>query len=84
MPTDLTAECLAGYDAPKGAACPYMFSSSSWLAWMAGRRVAGMSRPTACRSSRGYSVRIKTAGGSQVLVAFAGPDLTEITMDRAP
>lgn len=56
---------------------PFMWSSTSWLLFEAGRvwNRCGRSAPVAARKSRGYSVRIQTAANDFV-VEFVGDDLT--------
>ena len=63
MATNLLDECLAGYTA-QGDACPFYHSSDSWLAWTAGQALnaRGSVTPTQCKKSRGYSVKMQTAG----------------------
>lgn len=82
MATNLTAECKAGYQAPITDRPPYLFSSAAWLGFMAGRQVAAMSGIKRASMGRGYTVNIETTGGNRVVVAFAKPDLTTMTVTR--
>lgn len=68
MPTDLTSPCTVGYDNPDMAS-PYLESSDSWLAFVAGQRITGMSGVRRCRKSRGHSVKVETTGGGIVTVS---------------
>ncbi len=83
----LTSEAQAGYAAASEDA-PYLFSSSVWMAWQAGRELArrGLPSPKAARQSRGYSVKLLTEGGAEVLIVFQGQALDTLTLtqkDRA-
>jgi hypothetical protein len=55
---------------------PYIWSSSSWMLFEAGRvwNRCGRSTPVMARKSRGYSVRIDTAD-NRFVVNFVGDDL---------
>jgi len=55
---------------------PFMWSSTSWMLFEAGRvwNRCGRSTPIMARKSRGYSVRIDTAD-NQFVVDFVGDDL---------
>jgi hypothetical protein len=55
-----------------------IFSSPAWMAHVAGAALArhGVSRPVACALSRGYSVKLETAGGARWLVKLTGDYLT--------
>jgi hypothetical protein len=55
---------------------PYIWSSTHWMLFEAGRvwNRCGRSTPVMARKSRGYSVRIDTADNSFV-VNFVGDDL---------
>lgn len=59
-PNDLTAEAIQGYGASCNTPCPYLYSSASSIAWLAGRwmRDTGRSTPQGVRMSRGYSIRV--------------------------
>ena len=81
MKNDLLHQCLEGWDlAHKDN--PYLFSSDSWMAFQAGRRIVAMCRPVKCRKSRGYSIVIETSGGSTCTLKFTGKNLETITMER--
>ena len=71
----MLAECVKGYKGTIDDA-PY-FSSPSWLALVAGQRLAklGVSLPIACTMSRGFSVRVETCGATW-LIKFIGEKLT--------
>jgi hypothetical protein len=55
---------------------PYMWSSTSWMLFEAGRvwNRCGRSTPIMARKSRGYTVRVQTAA-NEFLIAFVGDDL---------
>lgn len=59
-----------------------MFSSAIWLGHMAGEALSkhGSCAPVRACTSRGYSVRVETAGGDEYTVKFTGDALehTEI------
>lgn len=59
-PNDLTAEAMQGYEASCNTACPYLYSSPSSIAWLAGRWLqdTGRPKPRDVRMSRGYSIRV--------------------------
>lgn len=59
MATDLTAECIAGYDDPEGAS-PHMATSPCDDAHRIGQwlRRTGRPRPRDCRRSRGSRYRV--------------------------
>ena len=63
---------------------PAIWSSSVWLAHEAGVALLhqGATAPTHAHASRGYSTRVRTAGGSEFLVAMSGPDLKTATVTR--
>lgn len=82
MPLDLTAQCLDGYNDRIGTS-PHIWSSPAWMAFRAGQAISSMSTPRKCTQSRGYTVRITTAGGSTVRVRFAGTDLSTVTIERS-
>lgn len=85
MAQDLTNQCRGGFDAYVSGhrEPPYMFSSDSWLAWLAGAELAktGRTKPHTCRKSRGYSVRIETAVNRYVFKA-SGADLGARELER--
>lgn len=68
MPADLTSPCTVGYGNPDMTS-PYLESSDSWLAFVAGQRITGMSGVRRCRKSRGHSVKVETEGGNVVTVS---------------
>ena len=84
MPTDLTQECIQGYKnadqtdwrdvAPSN---PFYWSSDSWLAFEAGEHLGrnGVTVPARAAKSRGYSVKIRTIGGTDFIYRATGPDL---------
>lgn len=83
MATNLTAECKAGYEqgftANGFADNPYLFSSDSWLAFIAGQKLAGISGVKSCHKSRGYSVKVaSTSGTGSFRVTFAGDRLDKV------
>jgi hypothetical protein len=57
-------------------AAPFLESSPLWFAFRAGQELAktGRTAPTSARISRGYSIRLETAGGASILARF-GRDL---------
>jgi hypothetical protein len=79
---DLLAAAQAGYSGNVDNAA--LFSSAVWLAHVAGgqMRKLGVSAPVACRISRGYSVRLLSAGGGDWLVKFRGPCLVPSMPER--
>ncbi len=79
---DLTQECAKGYAG--GAPNPYYWSSDSWVAFEAGAALSqsGRTAPVKCRKSKGYSVRIETAGDTIILFKFGGKDLTLPKLER--
>ncbi len=82
----LTAEATQWFDAAcEGeAANHYYWSSDAWLAFEAGAAIAraGRTRPTQCRKSRGFMVKVETAGGAELTFKAAGPDLAQHTLER--
>ncbi len=54
-----------------------LFSSPVWLAHIAGKQLArkGVTAPTRCAMSRGYSVKLETGSGMTWLVEFKGDKL---------
>ncbi len=65
-----------------------MFSSAVWLGHMAGAALSkyGSLAPVQATTSRGYSIRVQTAGGDEYTVKFLGDclDRTQITSKQAP
>lgn len=48
-----------GFAASDSAPCPYLFSSTCWIAWKAGFRWrCGTDKPTTCKATRGHAVRL--------------------------
>lgn len=62
-----------------------MFSSAVWLGHMAGEALSkhGSSAPVRASTSRGYSVRVQTAGGDEYTVKFLGDALDRTEISRA-
>lgn len=56
---------------------PYIWSSTNWMLWEAGRlwTTGGRSEPVMARKSRGYTARVETADNA-FLVVFEGDALT--------
>ena len=61
---------------------PYIWSSTNWMLWEAGRLWAtgGRSEPVMARKSRGYTARVNTCANEWV-VKFIGDALTP-TVER--
>jgi hypothetical protein len=80
--TDLLTQANQGY-AAGDAACPFLLSSPAWLAWHAGREAhaMGLADIVACRMSRGYSVKLTTAGGFKWLAKFSGDKLRKCSVE---
>jgi hypothetical protein len=81
MATNLTTECIEGYNS-QGNAVPYLFSSPAWLGFCAGRAITGMSGVRSAHMSRGYSVAIVTTAGARVTVKFSGEGLNTAVVTR--
>jgi hypothetical protein len=81
---DLTAQFMAGYNSQDATIDnPYLWSSDNWLAYDAGYVFAkrGASTPIKARKSRGYSVRVETAGGNEFVIQY-DKYLRAISIDR--
>lgn len=70
MITDLTSFAREGQKPETKN--PHMWSSDSWMAFEAGRQIAGSSDVKRAWKSRGHSVKIETKGGSTITVTFGG------------
>lgn len=91
MATDLTQECIKGYrNADKtdwrdnAPANPFLWSSDSWLAFEAGEHMGrnGLTVPARVTKSRGYSVKVRTIGGTDFLYRATGDNLSDRELIR--
>jgi hypothetical protein len=78
MANDLSKEAREGWEMVSGN--PYLWSSNLWLAFEAGAyaRKIGADKPVRARVSRGYSIRLKPAGGIGMKVVFDTKTLTKL------
>lgn len=67
--TSMLLQCMQGFDAVEGEACPFIPTSSYWLAWKAGRAIKARWQipPSACWPARGQAVNVRYAGGNDMV-----------------
>jgi hypothetical protein len=81
----LTTEFLEGYNSSQADIDnPYLWSSDTWLAYMAGADFAkrGSDVPVRAKKSFGYVIRVWTAGGNEYRVIY-GPSYQLRAIERA-